>query len=353
MRIVWSSFEGRYSDSPRALYEALRDRPGTEHTWLAHERHRHRFPDGTTTVDPGTPAARAALEAADLVVASSHVEVRWRKRPGTTYLQTWHGTPLKRVHHDVLWAPPGRLAWLDEDVARWDLLLSPNPASTPRLRQAFRYSGEVLESGYPRNDLLASPGCAAAGARQRAALGIPPEATVVLYAPTWRDDEVQAADPRPVPLGLDPATFCAGLADDHLLLVRAHTMVRELWQLPEQPRVREVTFEPDVRDLLAAADVLVTDYSSLMFDYTITRRPVVFHAFDLERYASTTRGFYFDLVAEAPGPVVASSAEVVDAIRRLPEVRREYAARYDAFRRRYTGLEDGHATDRVLARLGL
>ena len=354
MKVVWSSFEGRYSDSPRALYEALRDRSDIEHTWLAAAGHRRWFPAGVTTADPANPEARAALEEADLVVASSHVEVDWEKGPGTTYLQTWHGTPLKRIHHDVLWAPPGRLARLDEDVARWDLLLSPNPASTPRLRQAFRYDGEVLESGYPRNDVLADPvRREEARTRARAALGLADDVTAVLYAPTWRDDEVQAEDPQPVPLMLDPRRFCEVLPDDHVLLVRAHNLVRELWHLEAHPRVFDLSAEPDVRELLAAADVLVTDYSSLMFDFTLTGRPIVLHAFDLEAYASEIRGFYFDLLPHAPGPVLRTSDEVIDVISRLPGSAAPYAERYACLRGCYTALEDGGSTERVLSRLGL
>src|SRR5438552_14139 len=125
MRIVYNSFHGRYSDSPRALYERLRGRPGLDHVWLADSAHLAAFP-AETIVDVNGPDARAALESADLVIASSHTELDWDKKPGATYLQTWHGTPLKRVHYDVLWAPPGRLDHLDLDIARWDLLLSPN-----------------------------------------------------------------------------------------------------------------------------------------------------------------------------------------------------------------------------------
>ena len=354
MKVVWSSFEGRYSDSPRALYEALRDRSDIEHTWLAAAGHRRWFPAGVTTADPATPEARAALEEADLVVASSHVEVDWEKGPRTTYLQTWHGTPLKRIHHDVLWAPPGRLAKLDEDVARWDLLLSPNPASTPRLRRSFRYDGEVLESGYPRNDVLADADRREkARARQRNALGLPDEAVAVLYAPTWRDQEVLGEDPQPVQLALDARRFCDVLPDDHVLLVRAHNLVSRRWHLDAHPRVLDVSDEPDVSDLMAAADVLVTDYSSLMFDFALTGRPILLHAFDLETFATETRGFYFDLLPEAPGPVLRTSDEVLETLTRLPEVVAACAERYARFRERYTALEDGSATGRVLGRLGL
>ncbi|MCW2867092.1 MAG: CDP-glycerol:poly(glycerophosphate) glycerophosphotransferase [Marmoricola sp.] len=358
MQIVWNSFHGRYSDSPRALHDTLVERavPGLEHTWLAHRDHRHLFPDTARVVDIDGPEATTALERADLVVASSHVRVPWKKPTGTRFLQTWHGTPLKRVHRDVLWAPDGLLDELDEDVAKWDLLLSPNAASTPRLRGAFGFDGEVLESGLPRNDLLSSPRVGEVRERLRAELGIPASATVVLYAPTWRDKEGYD-ESLTVPLHLDLEAFAEAFGDDPehevVLLVRAHYMVTSRWDVGDRPWLRDVSLHPDIAELYAVADVMVTDYSSTMFDFAITGRPLLFLADDLEEYADSIRGFYFDLLAEAPGPVTRATPELVEALRSLPDVEREHASAYAAFRERYCALEDGHATERVLERLGL
>ncbi|NHC24550.1 CDP-glycerol glycerophosphotransferase family protein [Nocardioides sp. IC4_145] len=353
MRIVWNSFHGRFSDNPRALWEQVHDRPGHEHVWLADQAHLAAFPDGVTTVDIDSPAARGALESADLLIANTHTEVEWTKPAGTTYVQTWHGTPLKRIHRDVLWAPEGRLDRLDHDVAKWDLLLSPNAVSTPRLRGAFGYDGEVLESGYPRNDLLSLPAAREVGARVRAELGIPGSATVVLYTPTWRDDEAFAEDRPEVALRLDVERFAATLGPDQVLLVRAHNMVTGRSRIAATPGVHDVSYHPDVRDLYCAADVLVTDYSSTMFDFAITGRPILHYAYDLERFQDSVRGFYFDLLPEAPGPVLRTEDELLAALGDLGQVEKEHAERYAAFRARYTALEDGRATDRVLARLGL
>jgi CDP-glycerol glycerophosphotransferase len=351
-RIVWNSFHGRFSDNPRALWERLSDRPGLDHVWLADVAHRHAFPSGVTTVDVDGPEAVAALEAADLLVANTHTELEWEKRPSTTYLQTWHGTPLKRIHRDVLWAPEGRLDRLDRDVAKWDLLLSPNPVSTPRLRGAFRFDGEVLESGYPRNDLLCSPEVDTLGARVRAELGVEVDATVVLYTPTWRDDEVfDEAEPH-VPLR-DLAAVVDKLGPGTELLVRAHNLVGTRAMVAAAPGVHDVSSYPDVRDLYAAADVLVTDYSSTMFDFAITGRPIVLFTYDLDRFGSQIRGFYFDLEEVAPGPLVREAGDLVELLADPAAWREEYAGRYQAFRDTFASLEDGRATDRVLARLGL
>jgi CDP-glycerol glycerophosphotransferase len=352
VRILWHSFHGRYSDNPRALYERLRNRAELDHVWLAHPAHAATFPPRTIRVDVDGPDAREALESADLVVSNTHIDVPWRKPAGTTYAQTWHGTPLKRVHRDVLWAPEGRLDRLDRDVAAWDLLLSPNRASTPRLRSAFRYDGEILESGYPRNDLLSSPEADVVRAKVRAELGIG-DSTAVLYAPTWRDDEVFGAPAPRVPLARHVEELRAQLGEEHVLLVRAHSMVTDAGRIPRLPAVHDVSNVADVRDLYAATDVLVTDYSSAMFDFAITGRPMIFFAYDLDRFATTVRGFYFDFRPEAPGPVVSTTHEVVAGLQNLPELKEHHASRYSEFQIRYAALEDGHAGDRVLARLGL
>ncbi|HEY0890639.1 MAG TPA: CDP-glycerol glycerophosphotransferase family protein [Nocardioides sp.] len=353
MNIVWNSFHGRFSDNPRALWERLADRPGLRHTWLADRAHLAAFPPGVETVDIDGPDATAVLEDADLLIANTHTEVAWEKQPGTTYVQTWHGTPLKRIHRDVLWAPEGRLDRLDGDVAKWDLLLSPNAVSTPRLRQAFRYDGEVLETGYPRNDLLSDPRSRDVAARLRAELGIPAGVTVILYAPTWRDDEVFADGDPEVPVMLDLVELSRRLSFEHVLLVRAHNMVTGRSRIPNAPSVRDVSLYPDVRDLYCLADVLVTDYSSVMFDFAITGRPILYYAYDLDRFRDSVRGFYFDLLPEAPGPVVSTTADLAAALGDLETHEKAYADRYATFRETYTSAEDGHATDRVLARLGL
>ena len=152
MRIVWNAFSGWYADSPRALHRGMLDRGvDAEHVWLAMPSQLSSFPAGTTTVPFGGPAATDALEAADLIVSNVGLGDRgWTKRADTLYLQTWHGTPLKRIHYDEPVSPPDRALHHRTDLARWDLLVSPNRASTPRLVGAFGFEGEVLETGYPQ-----------------------------------------------------------------------------------------------------------------------------------------------------------------------------------------------------------
>ncbi len=353
MNLVYNSFEGSFSDSPRVVFERLRAGGEHHHVWLADARDAATFPPEVETVAYGSPESVAALEAADVLVANTHTDVEWSKPPGTLYLQTWHGTPLKRVHWDVRWAPAGRLERLQRDVDRWDVLLSPNRASTPRLRSAFRYEGEVLESGYPRNDVLCAPDRDEIRAQVRAELRIPDGATAVLYTPTWRDDAVFAEGGKSFALGLDVEAFTRALGADHVLLLRLHYMVGNRLELAAHPAVRDVSAHPDVSRLYLAADALVTDYSSTMFDFTVTGRPIFFLTYDLADFQDRLRGFYFDLAPVAPGPLLETTEELVVALRDTEAVVERYAGRYARFRERFCHLEDGRATDRVLERLAV
>jgi CDP-glycerol glycerophosphotransferase len=350
VKVVYFTFRGLFADNPRAIYEGLLSRGDSDmsHTWLCTERTRDTFPPGTDTVVYNTPEAAAVLASADVVVANDCMSMQWGKRPGATYLQTWHGTPLKRIHHDA----PVREGYLtnpDKDVARWDMLLSPNPASTDRLRHAFRFGGPVHETGYPRNDVLTSPHRDDVRARVRAELGITDGTTAVLYAPTWRDHLVldgQGGPDYEVPIDL--AAFADRLGEDHVLVTRLHSMVAGRLAIPPGAPVIDVSDRAESAEVYLAADMLVTDYSSVMFDFAVTGKPMVFYTYDLEHYRDDLRGFYFDLAEVAPGPLVRTSEELVEAIVDKDVAASDLADRYARFRDTFCSLEDGHATDRVL-----
>ena len=139
---------------------------------------------------------------------------------------------------------------------------------------------------------------------------------------------------------------------DCVFLVRLHSKI--FGGLADaDPAWRDVSGHPDIAELYLAADVLVTDYSSAMFDFAVTGKPIALYAYDLDRYRDEVRGFYFDLFAAPPGPVVRTQHELFEALRQLPGLAAENADRYAAFRGEFTYLEDGHATDRVLEWLDL
>jgi CDP-glycerol glycerophosphotransferase len=315
--------------------------------WLADARHLPGFPADVVTVPVAGTEATAALEAADVVVSNCHVDlVPWRKQPGAIYLQTWHGTPLKRIHRSALTHPDDAVMdALDAEIGRWDHLVSPSPAATGLLRSAFGYAGHVLETGYPRNDALVGPDAATRRTEVRRQLGIADGTTVVLYAPTYRDDDLAGGAGR---LGLDPEALVDRLGPGHLLLLRRHYYLGHQRGVADTARVRDVSAHAEIADLHLAADVLVTDYSSSLFDFAVTGKPIVLFAYDLEHYRDELRGFTLDLATEMPGPVVLETGALAEALSDLPCLRGRWAERYAAFQQRFCHLEDGHASERVL-----
>jgi CDP-glycerol glycerophosphotransferase len=221
--------------------------------------------------------------------------------------------------------------------------------STPLFRRAFGFTGPVHETGYPRNDVLSSPERDRLRAEVRAALGIPDGVTAVLYTPTWRDDLVFAADGGPmVSFPLDLGDFATALGEDHVLLLRLHQMVSDRLEFAEGAPIRDVSAYPDIRYLYLAADVLVTDYSSTMFDFAVTGKPIVYFTYDLDYFQNELRGFYFDLAEVAPAPLLGTSDEVLAAIAEIDPRTWQRPERYLQFQERFCSLEDGHATERVL-----
>ncbi len=344
--IVFASWSGRYSDSPRAIAEELRRRgiPMVQH-WLIDPEVAGAVPGEVNAAAPEGPDTEALLESAHLIVSNDVLAHAFAKSPHTHYLQTWHGTPLKRIAYDVA-RPRFKEArnyetWLPRDVARWDTLLSPNRFSTDVLRRAFRFAGEVIETGYPRNDILSSPRRDAIRARVRDELGIGEGVRAVLYAPTWRDAD-------PFTLHLDLAELRRQLGDECLVLLRVHWQVAATARVEAMPNVVEVSGHQDINQLYLAADVLLTDYSSAMFDFAITGKPVLFFVYDLARYRDEIRGFYFDFENEAPGPLLADNDAVIAALRDLDAVVDRHREGYTAFRERFCHLEDGRASARVV-----
>jgi CDP-glycerol glycerophosphotransferase len=199
----------------------------------------------------------------------------------------------------------------------------------------------MLETGYPRNDLLSSPERDELRARLRERLEIPDGAQAVLYAPTWRDNDVYASE-------LDLPAVADALGPDHVLLLRAHQLVAATVRQSAHPGIRNVSDHPDIRDLYLAADVLVTDYSSVMFDFAVTRTPILLCTYDLDRYRDELRGLYLALEDDAPGPLLRTTAEVIEALRDLDAVTSAHADAYVRFVARFCDLEDGHATERVV-----
>lgn len=380
---VFDSYRGRqYSCNPRGLYDELRRRcSDLDCVWV------------TRNADFGTPTgARTVLagsrEHYEVMARARYLFGNWSqpgwfaKRDGQTYVQCWHGTPVKRIGWDAAdlrERSAGAPMWLEHDVPQWDVLLAQNAYSVPHFRSAFRYDGKALVTGYPRNDIFASAHRERMADAVRRRLGIPPGKRVVMYAPSrWDDSDApprwneaytpsrwnEAYTPsrwngtyassrwsddvrNPGRGGFDPARLSAALGPRHVLLLRDHRLAGRT-PVPADGSVLDVSAYPDVAELYLIADVLVTDYSSAMFDFAVTGRPVLLFVPDLEFRRERGDGLYLDVEAEAPGPVLRTPDDLIDAVRALDALMPAYSGRYTAFRARYCPDDDGRAAARVL-----
>ena len=346
--VIFESFLGnQYAGNPRYVYEALRRmRPDLRCVWAYNGA--MPIPGDPPRVVRGSAEYYRLLAQARYRVNNVRFPVPGRKTE-TVYLQTWHGTPLKRLGWDIEVDGPEATAResFHQESRGWSTLLSPNAYCTTTLRRAFRYGGPVLEAGYPLTDPLLDPGLDRAGVAAR--LGLPAGRRFVLYAPTWRDHRAVGAWRFDLDLNLDLQAVSAALAPDQVLLIKAHHLVAAGIDPAALPaNVLDVSHLEDITELCALADVLVTDYSSVFFDFAVTGRPILFYCYDLDFYASQVRGFYLDMERDLPGPVARTTAELLALLADLPAVVAGHADRYRAFRDSHCALADGRAARRVV-----
>jgi CDP-glycerol glycerophosphotransferase len=343
---VFDSWRGRFADSPRAMYDEIRrTHPDVRCVWVGNP---DQFPADIETVTPHSRRHAATMAVARVIVTNHHLPPYYRKRAGAVCVQTWHGTPLKRIGWDILdssdAANRGYLRTLRRDVPAWDLLLSPGAETTEVFRDAFGYRGLVSETGMPRNDVLVDSDPTAL-ARLKTRLGLPTDRRLLLYAPTFRDDDsLDNDDFRRVANRL-----AAAVPAGWTVLLRIHANRADTADPTGQ--YLDVSDRPDAQDLLQVADGLVTDYSSVMFDFGVTGRPMIFYCPDYADYGSRSRGFYVDLAAIAPGPVTYTLDELATAAGSLQPAQPASHERYQAFRRRFCPHEDGHASRRAVEAL--
>ncbi|MGW5432097.1 bifunctional glycosyltransferase/CDP-glycerol:glycerophosphate glycerophosphotransferase [Streptomyces sp. NPDC004059] len=340
-RAVFTSGAGRgHGGDPAALEEAFRTHAPHIHTaWIARPGHEHTVPPGPRRLRPGSAAYWTALARAKYLVTDDVLDPDLRKRPGQILLQTRQGTPLKHMGLDLQERPAAArdtdFARLLRGVDQWDLLLSGNRHSTLTWERVLPGRYTTLEYGAPRNDVF-QRATSADVARLRASLGIPEGAVAILYAPTHRD-YLRTQHPL-----LDLERIVRRLGPRFVILARTHGD-----RCPEGPRVIDVRDHPSVQSLCLASDALVTDYSSIMFDYAGLDRPIVVHTGDWEAYRAA-RGTYFDLRTFPPGAVAHSEDELIDIFATGHWRGSRSTQLRAAFRQRFCPYDDGRAAERVV-----
>ncbi|MFJ2030317.1 CDP-glycerol glycerophosphotransferase family protein [Streptosporangium sp. NPDC087985] len=335
-----------YTGSPRYVYEELRRRRAPLDMVWSVARNRRNFPSDARLVRRMSWRHLWTMARAGYWVDSHGMPLAYPKPARTRYLQTWHGQGIKSVGFnapDLRADFPGPRAQWRAAVARWDALVAPSAEFERFFPSSHGYEGPLLRYGSPRCDVLVH-GDDEAVRRAKDRLEISPGRRVLLYAPTYRDQDRSSGRS----IRADLAMMAEALADEWVVILRPHPVER--YEVPEHLRhfVRPAGSYPEVNDLMLTSDALLTDYSSLMCDYAITGRPMLFLIDDWDEYRGVERGVYHDLPAIAPGPCLTTTEELVEALRGLNEVSASFAARYIEFRRTWCADEKGNASAKVV-----
>lgn len=355
--IVFESGVGKqYADSPRYIYEEILKRQlDYRKIWFCNRN--IKFDDiDTKRVQRLSPKYYYYLARAKYWVNNQNFPTYIKKRPQTIYLQTWHGTPLKKMLYDIE-EVHGRsddyVERVGNAVKNWDFLVSPSPYATQAFRSAFRYNGKVLETGYPRNDIFYKSEKDEIARNVRKKLNIEAGKKVILYAPTFRDDQVSNKNKFIFDIHMDFHRMKEELGDEYVILLRMHVLISNKINIEESLSdfVYNVSSYSDIQELYLITDILITDYSSVMFDFANTGRPILFYTFDIESYRNNLRGFYIDFENEAPGPCITDTDQVIDCLKNIKEIEVEYKEKYKLFQEKYCPLEDGLASKRIVEEL--
>lgn len=341
-QILIESNRGRGgSDSPEVIADSLRFTDKTLKFICVSESPEPKFNWSHRVVKHGSISWLWAIYTSSALILNNGMPFYFHKKKGQLIVQTWHGVPFKKIGLDVPKHLKGSVKrgakMFRRDTKSWDLLLSSSEFNSKVFRSAFDFEGLILASGLPRNDILFHPGATRETTRSK--LGLAPDDLFVLYAPTWRDIGTHQKD-----MDLLIQQFSKARQTNWFLGLKTHWLDTDDFLSSSQGLINLGQY-PTIEELYLASDLLVTDYSSVMFDYSLTGKQIVFYVPDLGAYLEN-RGSYFDLHNEAPGPVYSEASKVVEAFKTAQSM--EFALKKLEWRSKFTSFENGDATKRVV-----
>ncbi|OEL03173.1 CDP-glycerol--glycerophosphate glycerophosphotransferase [Staphylococcus saprophyticus] len=356
--IVFEAFAGKnYSDSPKYIYEYMMKRyPNYEFIWVFKNPSKVQIPGLAKKVKKGSKAYYEAYSKAKYWVSNARLPLYLNKKPNQVYIQNWHGTPLKRLANDMkVIRMPGTTTDnykrnFREETSRWDYLVSPNRYSSKIFETAFWTKPEqLLEIGYPRNDVLVNHANDKSYIQEiKENLNLPADKKVIMYAPTWRDDEFVKKGKYLFNLQIDLDNLQAQLGDDYVVLLRMHYLISNALDLRGyEDFAIDVSNYSDISELYLISDCLITDYSSVMFDYGVLKRPQFFFAYDLDKYGQDLRGFYLDYHNDLPGPIHQDPYQLTEDLKNLDQVSIDYNDKINQFYDDFCSLENGQASKAI------
>ncbi|MGE7660283.1 CDP-glycerol glycerophosphotransferase family protein [Peribacillus sp. NPDC097197] len=356
--VVFESYHGKqYSDSPRAIYEYMKEHClDYKLIWSVNRASMNYFAQKDVEyVRRFSIRWLLIMTRAKYWVNNVRFPIWLPKPKHTIYVQTWHGTPLKRLAMDMdAVHMPGTntskyKANFLKEAGKWDYLVSPNTYSTEIFQRAFQFNKDVIESGYPRNDFLKNSNNEETINDLKRKFNLPLDKKIILYAPTWRDNQFYRKGKYRFNLELDLMRMREELGDSYITIMRMHYLVSQNMDLTEfEGFAYDFSHLEDIRELYVISDILITDYSSVFFDYANLRRPIIFFTYDLEDYRDNLRGFYFDFEEKAPGLLTKTTEELIAGVKDIQSRQFKVSERFEEFYEKFCYLECGQSTKRVV-----
>ncbi len=366
--IIFESFNGRdVSDNPAAIYRQLiANYPEYQKTCFFGIKGsnflkvKNEFPD-IQLVKRWSFKWIWIVARAQYWVFNSRMPLWWRKNKQTYYVQTWHGTPLKKLGLDIDNVEiPGVTTHkyhLDfkKEATRWDYLIAPNAYSEKIFKRAFGFKGQFIRSGYPRNDILYTENSPQTVANLKYRLLGQKTAQVILYAPTWRDDNYIYKGRYRFKLPFELQEFFQHVASNTILIIRPHYLVKDNIDIRGYEKRVKIMADTDINQLYLISDLLITDYSSVMFDFANLQKPMLFFPYDLAHYAHELRGFYFDYLKECPGPIATNTHDFYQQLEQFKQYRAfpKFDQQTRRFEKKFTDWENGTAAAQVIKATGI
>ncbi|MBQ4232733.1 MAG: CDP-glycerol glycerophosphotransferase family protein [Lachnospiraceae bacterium] len=342
----------RYYGDPKYIYKYLLENYPGEYKciWVANDRELAAEIDGRcTTVKKDSLRYFYYTLRCKYWVKDTRQPIWWYKSKDQVFICTWLGTPLQKMFHDVPAYATQTAAihkGLKAQVEQWDAIISGNRFTTEKYLSALKVNpNQILEIGHPRNDYLISHNNQESIDEIKEKLGLPLDKKVILYAPCWREEEeTDVSGNYRIQLGL--YRMKEQLEGDYIVLLRMNQYILDYVMVDEAYGgfIYDCSRYNDAHELLLVSDYLITDYSSLVFDYSVLNRPIYFYLYDLDLYKANKEHFYLDFEDEEnmPGPVITTTQEIIDDIKK-PEISVMYSDRLKAFAKRYTPYAKGSA----------
>lgn len=362
--ILFESFMGRnYSDNPKAIYEYLiNNKKYRKYKFIWFFKHPEDYKylennKNTIVLKYNSKKYLKYYSKAKYWITNSRLPDAITRKKDQVYVQCWHGTPLKKLGYDITVEGGNAMNTIKDirrkyltDAKRYSYMVSPSKFCTEKFTSSFnlmklKKEDILLEVGYPRNDYLTNYKKDEVKEIKKE-LNIPKDKKIILYAPTWRDNQHETSVGYTYKTEVDFDYLKENLSDEYIILFRAHYFVANSFDFEKyRGFVYDVSKYDDINKLYVISDILITDYSSVFFDYSILKRPIIFYMYDLEEYQTKLRDFYIDL-KELPGNIVEKEEDLVKEIKKSKNFK--YDKRYKEFNNKFTYLEDGKASARVV-----